>query len=276
MESRKTYFKMKEKRIIFSNSYSPRTGHNFASEVLKIITNHEVLAHNRSETRLSIFLNEYYKIYNSKIYHKTDKEFFDTIILSSIRENIINNSNNDFIMIKDTTFEGIEYLGKVFPNDIHIILYRDPRDVFSSLFKAMDLRKRSIKNIIKKVGLISGLYPYYYCKKVSKRIIDHIPKIKTCHYILRYEDLVTKNESVLIELKEKFNSNKSIEQIKQEIDNIHVINSSFYEEVNAKNIWDAKKKTNSFNPINRKKHPFLVQKGIDLGSKRLAKKLNYI
>jgi len=267
---------MKEKRIIFLNSYSPRTGHNFASEVLKIFTNHEVLAHNRSETRLSIFLNGYYKIYNSKIYHKTDKEFFDTIILKSIRKNIINKSSNDFIMIKDTTFEGIEYLSKVFPKDIHIILLRNPRDVFSSLFKAMDLTKGTIKDLIKKLGLISGLYPYYYCKKVSKSIMEHIPEINACHYVLRYEDLVTKNVSVLVELKEKFNSDKSIEEIKQEIDNIHVLNSSFYEEVNAKNIWDAKMKTKYFNPINRKKLPFLVQKGIDLGAKRLAKKLNYI
>ena len=45
-------------KIIFSNSYSPRTGHNFASEALKVFTNHEVLAHNRSENQIIQFTRE--------------------------------------------------------------------------------------------------------------------------------------------------------------------------------------------------------------------------
>ncbi len=38
MENHKKYNMMKNKTIIFSNSYGPRTGHNFASEALKVFT----------------------------------------------------------------------------------------------------------------------------------------------------------------------------------------------------------------------------------------------
>ncbi|MBT8393583.1 MAG: hypothetical protein KJN66_01920, partial [Bacteroidia bacterium] len=60
-----------------------------------------------------------------------------------------------------------------------------------------------------------------------------------------------------------------------EVDSIKVINSSFFEEIGAKNIWDSKDRTKEFNPLNRKKHSFLVRKGIELGSKQLCKKLGY-
>lgn len=261
-------------KIIFSNSYYPRTGHNFASEVLKVFTDHEVLAHNRSETRLSNFLEKYYEIYNTMA-HKTDKDFFDKIILNNIRSAILKESESEYVMIKNTYFNGAYAIPKVFPDDIHILLLRNPVDVFSSIFKAMNLRKKSLKNTLKKIGNIFGIYPYYYCRKIGKRIIKVTPNFDD-FYVIRYEDLATKNEEVLEALKKKFNTQKSIEQIKKEIDSINVINSSFYEETGAKHIWDAKQKTKKFNPINRKKHPFLKQKGIDLGSKALAKKLNYL
>jgi hypothetical protein len=264
----------KEQIIIFSNSYSPRTGHNFGSEVLKVFTNHEVLAHNRSETKLSNLLEKYYEIYNT-LAHKTDKEFFDKIVLKQIRTSIINESNSKYIMIKNTSFSGVFALPKVFPNDIHIIILRNPVDVFSSIFKSMNLNKKGYKNTIKKIGKFLGIYPYYYCRKAGNKIIRLTPNLNH-FYVIKYEDLVLQKESVLEDLKQKFNTQKSIEQIKKEINNINVINTSFFEETGTKHIWEAKEKTKNFNPINRKKHSFFVQKGIEFGSKKLAKKLKYI
>lgn len=266
---------MSTKKIIFSNSYGPRTGHNFVSEAFKVFTDHEVLAHNRSETRLSNFLERYKEVYNTN-HHKSDKDFFNSIILSSIRSNIIENSKTDsnFIMIKNTSFEGVKYIPEVFPNDIHILLLRNPIDVFNSVFKAMNLNKNGYKYKLKRIGKALGLYPYFFCKKISKQIIKDIPDFKKFH-VVRYEDIVTQDVNVLEDLKKKFNSKKSIEQIKEELNNIQVINSSFYEETGAKHIWEAKKKTKAFNPINRKKHTFLIRKGIALGAKELKNKLGY-
>lgn len=264
-----------KKRIIFLNSYWPRTGHNFASEVLKVFSDHQVLAHNKSETRLSTLLNSYYQIYDSIIFHESDKIFFDSLFINDLREKILSKADRDFIMIKDTSFLGVEKLPLVFPEDLHFLLVRDPKRVFNSLFKSMRLGKRTFKNFLKKAGILTGLYPYYYSRKVSREILKTLPDLNN-HRIIKYEDLVTKNNTTLIRLAEVFGTAKSLEQIKTEIENIPVINSSFFEEVKAKNIWDQKSKTADFNPLYRKGNSYLVRKGIILGSLQLRKKLNYI
>lgn len=263
----------KNQKIIFSNSYGPRTGHNFASEALKVFTNHQVLAHNMSETKLSNFLKVYKKLYFT-IYHKTDRVFFDNVLIKSIRSNIIKHSDSNFIMIKNTSFEGVKYIPEVFPDDIHILLLRNPIDAFNSAFKAMNLNKKGFKYRLKKIGKVIGIYPYYFCNKISKQIIKDIPDFNK-FYVVRYEDLVEQNTIVLEDLKKKFNTQKSLEQIKKELNNIKVINSSFFKETGAKHIWESKKNTKNFNPINRKKHSFLIRKGIELGAKELKGKLGY-
>ncbi|WP_397362228.1 sulfotransferase [Olleya sp. R77988] len=263
----------KKQTIIFSNSYGPRTGHNFASDALKVFTNHQVLAHSRSETRLSDFLKKYFEVAKT-IYHKSDRDFFDSIIINDLRSNIIKHSDSDYVMIKNTSFSGVKYLPEVFPDDIHVLILRNPVDSFSSAFKAMNLNKKGFKNKVKKMGKAIGVFPYYYFRKISNQIIEVMPDLSK-FYIIRYEDLVTQNETVLEALKQKFNTPKSIQQIKEELNSIKVFNSSFFEETGAKHIWDSKEKTTTFNPIGRKKHPFFIRKAIELAAKDLKNKLGY-
>jgi hypothetical protein len=261
--------------IIFSNSYSPRTGHNFAAQVFKIFTNHEVLIQDKSETRLSTFLEVYYKLYNTHIFHQTDKDFFDYLFIDDLRQKILSKSNREFIVIKDTSFVGVSHLKKIFPDDLHIILIRDPRDVFLSLFKGMRLKKRTVKNFMKRLTTPIGIYPFFYALKVSRKIIKQVPELKD-YIVIKYEDLVLQEEQTLLKLKNIFDCNKPIDVIKTEIDQIPVINTSFINETNAKHIWDAKPKTSSFQPVKRKSANRLVELGILLGSKKLRKKLNYL
>jgi hypothetical protein len=178
-------------------------------------------------------------------------------------------------MIKDTSFIGIKELQKTFPDDIHLVLIRDPKNVFNSLIKGMRLGKPTFKNYIKKAGNKTGLYPWFYSRKLSKQVLKEAPDLNQ-HKIIRYEDLVLKNETTLVYLKKLFKTNKSLEQIKMEIDEIGVINSSFFEEVGAKRIWDSKPKTQKFDPINRKSNTWLIRIGIEMGSRKLRKRLNYI
>ncbi|WP_373056921.1 hypothetical protein [Zunongwangia sp. H14] len=265
---------MKQK-IIFLNSFLPRTGHNFTAEVIKVFSNHEVLAHSRSETRLSSILESYYEVYDKKILFDSDREFMDELFINDLRQKIVRNSSYEYIMIKDTSFVGVERLPFIFPDDFHFILIRDPKAVFLSLLKGMNLQKKCLKNEVKKWGIPMGFYPYSYSKKLSNQVLEVFPKMEK-HFIIRYEDLVNKDEKLLMELKEKFNTPKSLEKIKKEIEEINVINSSFYKEVGATKIWDGKPKTDKFNPINRKlTNPFL-RKGIEAGSLKLRKKLGYI
>lgn len=264
-----------ERKIIFSNSYSPRTGHNFAAEVFKLFRNVEVLIEHRSETRLSSLIDSYYKIYNSHIYNQTDKDFFDYLFIDDLREKILAKSDADFVMIKDTSFNGVSHLKQVFPNDIHILLIRDPRDVLLSLFKGMRLKRPGWKYVLKRLLLPTGIYPYWYARKFSGKILKSLPDFSD-FILIRYEDLVLKNDEALIRLKILFQSDKPIETIREEIDKIVVINTSFIEETNAKKIWEAKPRTAAFQPINRKAANRFIEWGILLGSRNLRKKLNYI
>lgn len=264
-----------EQKIIFLNSYLPRTGHNFASEVIKIFSDHKVLIHNKSETRLSRMLNAYYDIYDKSIIFETDKAFFDKLFINDLRDRILEESNRGYAMIKDTTLVGTPALSKAFPNDIHLILIRDPQSVYNSLIKGMSLTNPTFKNTLKKLGKKTGIYPWYYSRKVSRQILKEIPNLKK-HQIIRYEDLVLKDESTLKNLQKLFSTEKDLDQIKKEIDEIKVINSSFFEEVKAKKIWDAQPKTKEFDPVNRKGNSWLIRKGIEIGSRKLRKRLNYI
>ncbi len=197
------------------------------------------------------------------------------LFIDDLRSNILRESERSYVMIKDTSLIGVQNLKKTFPEDIHLILIRDPINVFNSLIKGMSLKKPSLKNYFKKAGNKTGLYPWFYSRKLSQQVIKELPDLSQ-HYIIRYGELVEKNEQLIMELKKMFNTDKSLEQIKKEIDGIRVINSSFFEEVGAKKIWDAQTKTKNFDPINRKSNTWLIRKGIEIGSRKLRKKLNYI
>lgn len=264
-----------QQQIIFFNSYSPRTGHNFSSEVLKIFSDHQVLIDNRSETRLPMVLDAYFNIRNNFVRFNSNREFLDSLLISGLREKILSHSDNQYIMLKDTSIIGAENLLNIFPDDLHIILLRNPETVFLSLFKAMDLQKPSFRNFLKKVGVFTGLYPYYYSRKISRKVLEDLPELDK-FYVLKYEELVTKNRDILLFLMEVFKPEKDLEQIETEIDEIPVINSSFYEEVGANHIWETKSKNSNFDPLNRKGSNYLLRKGIELGSKPLRKFLNYV
>ncbi len=161
-------------KIIFSNAYTPRSGHNFAAAVFKVYTNHQVLIHNKSETRLATMLHSYYKIFNTQIYHQTDKDFFNHLFIDGLRAKILAKSNAEYVMIKDTSLVGVAHLKKVFPNDIHILLIRDPRDVLLSLFKGMRFGKPTFKSYLKRLTTPIGVYPFFYSLKFSNKILKTI------------------------------------------------------------------------------------------------------
>ncbi|GAA4316472.1 hypothetical protein GCM10023115_25220 [Pontixanthobacter gangjinensis] len=265
-------------KIIFLNSYSPRTGHNFIAQVLKIASNCEVIPHSHAETRLSLFLNSYYDLRKKLNLNKSALKFMDSLFIDNMRETIADSFSADYLLIKDTNQVGVEYLKLVFPNEYHILMFRDPRDTLVSIFKGMRFyHKSGFKNYIKKIGYKTGLYSYYYSKNYSNQFMKTIPKNIEDYYVIKYEDVVRRNNEELGKILEIFNSSITVQDFKNQIDEISVINTSFHkEETGGKGIWDTKKRTEKFNPISRKKIPYLHRKGIELGSKKFRKKLGYI
>lgn len=267
--------KQEEQKIIFLNSYLPRTGHNFVSEALKVFTGHQVLIHNKSETRLSTILREFFNIYDKQVFFETDKKFLEHLFIKDLRERILEKSNSEYVMIKNTSFLGVDQLSRIFPNDIHIILLRDPASVFNSLLKGMRFNKKGLRDKVKKMGVLLGVYPFYYSRKLSNYVLENLPDLED-KIVLRYEDLVELKKSNLEELKDLFGCDKEINDIKKEISSIEVINSSFTEETGASHIWEQKPKTKAFDPVKRKGNPYLTRMGVKLGSRKLRKKFNYI
>ena len=100
--------KSEEQRIIFLNSYLPRTGHNFSSQAIKVFSDHQVLSHSHSETRLSSILYSYYNVSDKLIYHQTAKDFMNRLFIDDLRGNILRESNQPYVMIKDTSLIGIQ------------------------------------------------------------------------------------------------------------------------------------------------------------------------
>lgn len=265
-------------KIIFLNSYSPRTGHNFVSRVIKIASGAKILPYDDAEIRLSIFLKNYFEFQQKYGFNSSAKKFFDDLFLKDLGEKLIKDKGSEMIMVKDTNHIGVEYLNQTFPNELHILVLRDPRDTLISIFKGMRFfSKGRLKGYIKKIGYFTGIYSFLYSRKFSKKLSPTIPEHWEDYIIIRYEDLVKKDDKTLTLILNLFNSDIELNSFKQIISSIDVINTSFFkEETGGRHIWDKKENSEKFQPVHRTNLPFLHRKGIELGSRKFRKKLGYI
>jgi hypothetical protein len=265
---------MIEEKLIFLNSQSPRSGHNFVAEVIRKIVDCETPIGDRSEIPFNPILRAYHKTLNTYFSSGGSKAFLDDLFINDIRGKLLKNNTN--VLIKYTNYTGAKDAKQTFKDDIHILSIRDPKDCLLSLFKGMKYKK-GYKSILKKMALPFGLYHYTFSKKYSDKILAEIPNMND-FFVIKYEDLVTKNEEALKQLINLFNSNISVEELKEKMDNVKVLNSSFYkEETNSKTMWEASEKSTKFNPVNRSKgFNFLQILGVKIGSKKLRKRMGYI
>lgn len=265
---------MKEPKIIFLYSQSPRSGHNFVAEVIRKVVKCNTPIGERSEIPLAPILKDYLKAIKSYYKSVGGDDYLNDLLLGDLRKKIIN--NNGTCLMKYTSFMGANESLSIFKDDLHIVSLRDPKDCLLSLFKGMK-EKKGMKSILKKILKPTGIYHYSYARKYAKRVELVLPDLNNFN-IIKYESLVLKESNELQRLIHLFHAEITVEELSRRIDEIQVINTSFYkEETNAKGIWDASVKTKSFNSINRRKGFNKLQLfGIDLGSKSLRKKLGYI
>lgn len=250
------------------------------AEVVSIASNCEILSHPRAETRLSIVLNEIHKVVDP-LYFESARNFHNYLFIDSLRQSIINfkESDKDILMVKDTSMRGAQYLQQHFPDDMYILVTRDPRDTLVSLFKGMRIKDKSIvKRVLKTIGRFTGVYNYTYSRKFQKRYLQETQVIYQEGYnLFKYEDFVSKDEDALNRLLQLFNNPMPVSVFCDKIDNIHVINTSFYkEESESKSTWDAKPKSEKFKPVHRKSLRKIEMLAIELGCKKLRKQLRYI
>lgn len=260
--------------IIFLHSQSPRAGHNFTAEVIRLLTSCHTPIEPTSEIPLAGLVGTLET--KTKSFHLAPaaEKYSIDLFFSGLREKILIDSKTN-LLIKFTSFEGVENLKSCFPDDLHLLLIRDPKDVLLSQFKAK--AKHDRKSVLKRLVLPFGLYHFHYAKVYSKRISKTLPDFNK-FTLIKYEALVLKEAETLNNLLQVFNSSLSLEEFGNQISNIKVINTSFYkEETQAEKLWEATTRTTAFNPINRKKGFNRLQLlGITLGCRSLRKKMNYI
>ena len=265
---------MNAPKLLFLFSQSPRSGHNFVADVLRLLLETDTMIGDRSEVPFGPIIKNYHATLHNSYKSNRAVELLNSLFIEPMRAKLLNDGVSKFI--KYTSFTGIKETVHYFPDDIQIVSYRDPKDCLFSLFKGMRLKK-GWKSTVKKILWPTGIYHYLYSKKYSNGIIDLIPKDD--HLIMiRYELLVTRDKMHLEYLLEQFNSTMTVNEFIKGIDSIKVINTSFFkEETKSGGIWEATKVTESFNPINRQHSVNKLQLlGVLKGSKPLRSAMGYV
>lgn len=90
-------------KIIFLHSISPRSGHNFIAETIRLFIETDTPIGLRSEIPFGAFIDNYQKfkksVFGSEGYH----EYFDKLFIEDIRDKILVNEN---VLIKYTNLKG--------------------------------------------------------------------------------------------------------------------------------------------------------------------------
>lgn len=265
---------MSKQSIIFLSSQSPRSGHNFVSQVIKYLGNAETAIENKSEIPLGAVLANFDNTLNSNYSSKGAANYLKEIFVKDVREKIIRLNKN--VLIKYTLFSGAQVLCDYFPNDKHILLIRDPRDCIISQLKLTKLGK-GFKGFLKRLTYPLGLYHFNYARKYCKNVERLKPNFNN-FFIIKYESVVSKDQDFLNRLITFFNASVSLQDLSDFIDNVPVINTSFYKEETLSNdVWEPTKRTNKFQPIGRRKQLNKLQySAINFATKKLRKQFEYL
>ncbi|WP_298421501.1 hypothetical protein [uncultured Kordia sp.] len=272
------------KKIIFQTSYMQRCGHNFLSEVLRIFLPVDTPVYDTSEIAISNVMGSIHKtIHKQSARFPQLIEWTESVCRDGIRKEILKRGTQEFIMIKNVNVRDFTPFYESFPDDYHLILFRDPRNTVTSFIKSVKLNKgKAHKVFIRKIAYYSGYYHYYFAKRVKNELdmfLTALEKLKAKEnkkfILVTYESLVSGEDKELSKLIQFFNQNMDVDELKDKMSKIKILNSSYkHEEKNKNEVNSAKNK--DFDPFNRwKKLPILQRKGLLLALDNIHQKMGY-
>lgn len=175
---------------IFIHAISQRCGHNYLSKLIESQTPYKVMIHKNHEviipetfaykmdelTKSSKFVrNKKAKIQELKTAAKSYSQYKENLIFK-------------------TSKLSSKYEIDMFPDMKHIILVRNPKDLFVSYEKSLyNFRTLTFKNKFKK--LLRPFYTYYVMHIWSRLIKNAVAAYKTSeteYLLIKYEDILTK------------------------------------------------------------------------------------
>jgi len=212
-------------QITFLHSLSQRAGHNFLAQIIRQKGEYKTINYESYETLSLKLFGDLHKALNySKhfIRAKDSKNNELQLIVNGYRNELLKLDSN--ILMKSPFLEYTSQI-EVFPNDMHIVLLRDPYNLFISVEKSIyNFRTTNIKNKIKRA--FRPLYSLYFL--LSWRTKMNFYNTLTSYsipenvLIIKYESLKS-NES--LEVLSKFLKIKKVSI--EDVEEIHNINSSF-------------------------------------------------
>lgn len=252
----------KQPKLLFLHSYKQRCGHNYLAEILRRLCAIHTPFDNYSELPLSRLSEAAENIIsNTKI--ERGREWIQDIYTNRLREDIIKKSlqesknNPDYILFKYSYVTGIDSCFRIFPEDKHVILIRDPKNVVASYTKSISYLDQ--KSILKPVRLLAFFAGYYHWRaaKDIKQDLEMLIRFYSLNknnknlLLVRYEDFLTPDREQIEKLC-TFLEIKYSEDKLDECKNIPVLNSSFFkEDLGSNKKWKPIQRTEQFIPNKR-------------------------
>jgi len=255
---------MDSKNNIFIHAISQRCGHNYLTQLIQSQTKYKVFIHPTHEVIFPEFIAKKMELLcDSKSFVRNKK--------AKVKE--LQTAANTYIqqrehLIFKTSKLTSKYELDLFPNVKHIILIRDPRDLFVSYEQSVyNFRVKTFKNKIK--TFLRPIYSYYVLQKWHKmieRAVKAFEASQVNYLVVKYEEISTiKGQQKIFDFLKHTIRHEEVIQIKN-------TNSSFAEDskrwkTHSKNIGDPRKRYQNSKPWLR----WMIDKTL----KETMKNLNY-
>ncbi|CDF80026.1 hypothetical protein BN863_23140 [Formosa agariphila KMM 3901] len=233
-------------QITFLHSLSQRAGHNFLAQIIIQTGDFKTINYESYETLSTALFGDLHKKLNYSnhfVRAKDSKNIELQLIVDGYRKELLKLNSN--ILLKSPFLDSISQI-EVFPKDKHIILLRDPYNLFVSVEKSIyNFRTTNIKTTIKRV--CRPLYSLYFLLKWRKKMnfyhnLSSSSQFPNNVLLIKYEGL---RENKTLEALSEFLEIKKLTV--KDVGKVHNINSSFAPKdeqwkLHNKNVGDPNKR----------------------------------
>jgi hypothetical protein len=246
-------------RLMFLYTYRQRCGNHYVSNVIKALADVIIIG----EAPIGNLLAGSRDILSRSAFSERANEWLESRLVNGLRAEFLKDAYirsdkpSRYVMVKSISPAGLSSCVSAYPDDKHIIVVRDPRDVVASYVKAVNLGKgRLVRRIARRLALLAGYYHWRVARSIRRDVkllaaeTEKIARSSSVHMV-SYESLLSGKRDSLRRLSDYIEAELTPQSVAA-YKSIQVIGSSFYqEELGTKNKWTSAEPTADFRPIGR-------------------------